>query len=132
MPKFGNIWFNGGYFSSKKIAYTNFYKSIRRVPLGFRIRKQLGKKIIFRCRIGNGYQGSKLGKFYQDKYKYFVPKSINNPEGQHSRDVFSEGMHKWKNELTNEERAVWDKMASKRKGVWGRNLYIKKYMRDNL
>jgi hypothetical protein len=132
MPKFGQIWFNGAPFGDFDISFTDFKKSIKRIPLGFKVRKSIGKKIIFRCRVGNGFIGSVKGKFYQDKYKYFVPSSINNPEGQHSRDVFAAGMHSWKNTLTDEERAVWNHKAKHYKGLFGWNLYLKKYMKDNL
>ena len=132
MPKFGQVWFNGGYFSPKRHVFTDFKKSIRRIPLGFRVRKSIGKKIIFRCRMGTGTGGSIKGKFYQDKYKYFVPSSINNPEGQHSRDVFAAAMHSWKGTLTDEERLYWNNKAKKQKGIFGWNLYLKQYMKDNL
>lgn len=131
MPRFGQIWFNGYYFSDDVPTYTPFKKSIHRVPLGFRVRKQIGHKWIFRVRRGNGIMGSTLGFPHQDKYKYFVPASINNPEGQAARDALKEAVLNWQTVLTTEQKAAYNKRAQKPREMSGYNLYIQEYIRAN-
>lgn len=131
MPKYSNSWFAGGIYGSKKIAFTNFYNSVRRIPLGMKVRKSIGKKIIFRCRRGNGFIGSIKGKFYQDKYKYFVPQSINNPEGQAARDALRQAVYNWKNVLTAEQKAAYNKKGAARGNLQGYSVYVGEYIKAN-
>jgi len=128
MPRFGQAWFNGGYFGDKVLAYTPFKGSIKRIPLGFKIRRDFGKQIIFRVMTGNGYYGTKEGEKIQQKYKYFVPSSINNPEGAASRAKFAAAVASWQG-MTNEQKANYNLRASYKNALSGYNLYIKEYMR---
>jgi hypothetical protein len=84
----------------------------------------------YRVRRGNGFYNTKIGTKYQDKYKWFVPKSINNPESQFARDAFKTAVSNWKNVLTEQEKNEWNKIG-KRKNNMGRNLYISDYMKKN-
>ena len=132
MPKFGKIWFNGYYFGDDVPAKGYFGKSIRRIPLGTFVRKQLGKRVIFQTVRGNGYYGSVQGKEYQTIKKYFVPSSINNAEGQHARDVFTAAIAAWQG-LAAATKIWWNNEVKRLRLVMsGYNLYIRTYMKDNL
>jgi len=102
------------------------------IPLGFAIRKQIGKAYIYRVRRGNGYYDSVAGKLYQDKMIYFVPSSINNAEGEPSRIVFAAAVLNWKTVLTEEQKTEYNKRASKGMHMSGYNLYIREHMRANI
>lgn len=86
---------------------------------------------IFRIRRGNGHQGSKIGERYQDKYNYFIPTSINNPQGQAARDALTTAVSNWKNVLTAAEKAKYNKIATRRGGLTGFNLYVGEYIKAN-
>lgn len=130
MPKFGKAWFGSGPFGEKRIYPWDFKRTYRGVPLGFSIQRSINKEVTFRVRRGNGYYGSPLGKQIQDKYKYTVPSSINNPQGQRARDLLAEAVANWKtlDEATKQE---YNKRASKMGGLSGYNLYIREYIREN-
>ena len=132
MPKFGRTWFNGGPFGADELSYTAFNKSIRRIPLGMTVRKQIGKKLIFRCRRGNGHAGSIAGKHYQDKYKYFVPSSINNEEGQPARNALAQAVLNWQTIITQDQKKEYNRRAGKLKAMSGYNLYISEYIKGAL
>ena len=132
MPRFGQTWFNGYYFGEDVPVWTRFKTSIRRIPLGTGIRKQLGKEIIFRVRRGNGVGGSVYGKLYQDKYKYFVPSSINNAEGQPARNALIAAVSNWKNVLTTEQKEEYNQRATESMRMSGYNLYVREYIKANI
>jgi len=98
------------------------------VIAGIEVRKQIGHKWIYRVRPGNGHAGTKKGKTYQDRYKYFVPSTINHPNGDTSRTYFAAAVQAWKN-LTQEEQEVWKKLEASHKMVPGRYLFIGDYMK---
>jgi len=129
MPKFGQMWFNGYYFGDDTPSYTTFKKSIKRVPLGFKIRKQLEKKIIFRVRPGDGFFGSTTGKPSQQKYEYFVPSSIDNTEGGPYRVQLKAAIDHWQNVITDEEKAEYNLRASRGMHMSGYNLFIREAMK---
>ena len=128
MPKFGQVWFGGGPFGDHDLVFCPFDKSIRRIPLGFGVRKRFGTSVIFRIRRGNGYADAILGRKYQDKYKYFVPSSINNAQGQTARDALTTSVSNWKTILTDSEKAEYNKRAMKKGGLSGYNLYVGEYV----
>jgi len=102
------------------------------IPVGILIQRDIGKTWIFRIRRGNGYYGSKKGETIQDRFAYFVPDSINNAQGQHARDVFTAAIAAWQG-LSAAIKKWWDTKAKRlRLNMSGYNLYIKKYMKDNL
>ena len=101
------------------------------IPLGVRVRGQIGKDIIFRVRRGNGHQGAKLGKVYQDRYDYFVPSSINNVESAAIRTLLATAVSNWQNVLTPEQKQVYNKRATKGLRMSGYNLYIREYININ-
>ena len=132
MPKFAQCWFNGGPFTNTKLVFSPFDRSMARVPLGFTVRKQLRHEVIFRVRRGNGFVGAVIGKQYQDKYKYFVPSSINNIQGQPARDALTTAVSNWKNVLTDSEKAEYNKRAMIKGGLSGYNIYIGEYIKANI
>ena len=82
-------------------------------------------------RPGNGHAGAIAGVVYQDKYKYVVPDSINNTEGQDARDALTAGVAAWKS-LDQENKNIYNTRADKIKGLSGYNLYIKEYILVNI
>ena len=132
MPKFGQDLFNGARFGKYDKQIYNTKVTIRGVPLGFSIRKQFKKQIIFRVRPGNGHHGATLGVRYQDKYKYFVPSTINHPNGQPARNALIQAMTNWYNLLTDEQRADYNKRAARNNLPFGYNLYVKDFIKANV
>jgi len=130
--KFGQIRFGIEYFGKGRARRIDYKRSYLGVPLGLGVRKQLGRKIIFRIRRGNGYFGSKLGVRYQDKYRYVVPSSINNPQGQTARDKLKQAVYNWKNVLTEEEKKRYNERATKNYNMSGYNLYIREYIKGEV
>lgn len=88
----------------------------------------IGDKI-FRVRRGNGFYDAVLGLFYQDQYAYFVPISINNPEGEPMRRMYTAAWHKWKYDLTNSEKKAYNKRAHKGLRMSGYNLFMREAMK---
>ena len=145
MPKFGQAWFAGELFGDGKLAPSNYKNSVHRVPLGFAVRKvfrckdwrklhgpkDTSKAIIFRVRTGNGYMGAVYGERYQDKYRYFVPSSINSPQGAAARASLAAAVHNWKNILDEATKAAYHKAAVKRGKMSGYNLYVGAYIKEN-
>lgn len=101
------------------------------IPLGIQVQKQLGKEVIYRLRHGNGFFGAQIGITYQDKYDYFVPSSITNAEGQHSRDVFSAAIAAWQ-ALPEEIKDLWRAKERYSLPRIGYNLFVSDYMKRNL
>lgn len=129
MPKFGQVHFGKNYFGDSPYPTENWKRSIANIPLGIRVKRQHRKKVIFRVRRGNGHAGAVAGVAYQDKYKYVVPSSINNPEGEPARANYRAAVDYWKNILTTDERSAYDKKASNIKGLSGYCLFIKEALK---
>ena len=110
----------------------------QRTAVGIFIRRTIGKGLrntgtptlpirTFRVRPGNGYYGTKLNELIQDQYDYFVPSSINNPEGQDARDDFAAAVAAWK-ALPDTDKINLDSETSRRNlHMSGYNLYIRKW-----
>lgn len=132
MPKFGRMWFNGYCFGENVPVYGYFGKSIKRIPLGLRVRGQLAHKVIFQMVRGNGLYGSVLGKAYQTIKKYFVPSSINNVQGEPYRAQMRAAVHKWQADLTTEQKEEYTKRANKGLKMSGYNLFIREAMKGEV
>lgn len=128
----GSFWMNGGYCSGKPLAPGRPRQSIARIPLGVIVRKQIGKHVIFRFRKGNGVAGSSNDLHYQDKYKYFVPSSINNEKGLAARVACKEAVNNWKTVLTDEQKAEWNRKAFAHYPLSGYNLYLGGYVKSRV
>jgi len=96
MPLFKKIHFAEGPFGDFHLPKINYKVAYRRKELGTQVRKQLNKEIIYRVRPGNGHAGAIAGVVYQDKYKYVVPTSINNPESDPNRIQLAAAVDYWK------------------------------------
>lgn len=101
------------------------------IILGIAIRGSINNEKTFRVRRGNGYYNSIAGVEYQDQYIYFVPSSINNPEGQDARDALTAAVSNWQG-LTDAQKKIYNNRAS-RGGLRmpGYNLYIREYILAN-
>jgi len=130
VPKFGQAQFGNTRFGEHRTCREEQRRMYRGVPLGYGIRRTINKEITFRIRRGNGYYGSPAGVQLQDKYKYTVPSSINNSQGQRARDLLAEAVANWKtlDEATKKEYNI---RAGKIGKMSGYNLYIREYIREN-
>jgi len=99
------------------------------VILGAAIRRSIAKDRTFRVRQGNGYYESLLGETYQDQYDYFVPSSINNTESEPYRRQWIAAIHKWKYDLTDNEKEAYNKRTLKGLRMSGYNLFIREAMK---
>lgn len=106
-------------------------RAFGRTVLGICVRGQIGKNRIFRARRGNGYYGSILGELYHERYGYFVPSSINNPEGQAARDALAQAVFNWKNVLDEATKNEYNREATKRGQMSGFNKYVGAYVKAN-
>lgn len=88
------------------------------------------KAIIFRCRRGNGHQGSIKGQMIQDQYAYFIPSSINNAPGQPARDAFAQAVYNWRFVLSDSQKIAYNNRAAPNH-LFGYNLYISEYVKNN-
>ena len=115
----------------------NINKIFGNVPIGFLIQKTIkGNGVtttskIFRIRRGNGYYGSETGKLYQDQYDYFIPTSITNAEGQHSREILTAAVAEWQS-ISEPEKKEWRIKAWKHAPLSGYNLFVREYMIENI
>jgi hypothetical protein len=125
MAKFGQGKFGQTLFGLSKAPDA---ESIGGVWLGFGIRKQFAKTWIFQVCPGNGYFGTVLGRLYQKKYAYFVPSTINNPQGQAARDALAVAVSNWKTVLTPTEKNEYNERAAHGERMSGYNLYVKEYV----
>jgi len=107
-------------------------RTYKGIPLGVRVRGQIGKDIIFRVRRGSGHQGSNLGEVYQDRYDYFVPSSINNSESAPYRTHWAAAVDYWKNILTDDQKQVYNKKAVKGFRMSGYNLFMRAAMKGEI
>ncbi len=116
------------------MAKPGFYanRSINGIVLGVNVRKQFNKQYIFRTRRGNGSYGSVDGKIYHDKMAYFVPLSIDNAAGEPSRRQWIAAVDKWKYDLTAEEKADYNLLASKGLHMSGYNLFMRRAMKGEI
>ncbi len=106
-------------------------KCIGRIPLGMAVRGSWGKNRTFRVRRGNGYYGAIEGKLYQDRFRYVVPSSINNANGQPARDAMIQANYNWYNVLTQAQRDNYNRIAKNGLSMSGRNKYIGEYIKQN-
>lgn len=132
MPKFGWCRFAEDKFG-KHVRYHNLkFRMLSGVPLGTEIRRTIRKlkddttgAVTYRVRRGNGSYGSVAGKRYQDKYKYFVPGSINNPEGAAYRTLLTNAVDYWKNTLSGAQKKEYNRRATHGLKMSGYNLFVR-------
>ncbi len=107
-------------------------RSVDGIPLGFEVRKQFGHRYIFRVQRGNGFYNSTLGQKYQHKMAYYVPLSINNVESQPYRQQLIAAVHKWKNDLTANEKEAYNLLVGKGLHMSGYNLFMREAMKGEV
>ena len=132
MPKFGQCTFNEDYFGTGRLPKTFRKQSIHGIPLGLEVRRSIGKAVTFRVRRGNGNYGSIAGHRYQDKYGYFVPGSINNPESQPYRQQWIAAVHKWKYDSSTTQKKVYNTLAHRNLQMSGFNLFMRRAMKGEI
>jgi len=96
---------------------------------GIEVRKQIGHKWIYRVRRGNGHAGSIAKALYQDRFKYFVPSSINNVESQPWRVMFRAAVDYWRNILTPSEKEEYTRKGNRAGAIPGRNQFIREALK---
>lgn len=131
MGAYDTFFYDDDFYDTPTIPPKIYKRTFLRIPLGLCVRKKLKGKFIFRIRPGNGYHGAQLGIVYHDKYFYFVPSSINNPQGQPARNAFIQAQYNWKNVLTDEQKADYNKKAKRTMRHSGRNIYVGEYISAN-
>ncbi len=99
------------------------------IIIGIAIRGSIGNTRTFRFRRGNGHYNAKRGSQYQDQYAYFVPSSINNVESQPYRMQWKAAVHKWRYDLTAEEKKVYKNRANRKRHMSGYNLFMREAMK---
>lgn len=115
----------------------------QRTYVGQWIRRTIGKGALntgpdalpvrtFRVRHGNGFYGSILNEPIQDQYDYFVPwpNAENCPDS--TREKFAAAVTAWQ-ALSDTEKKWWnDEVWRLHLNMPGYNLYIRKYILDEL
>lgn len=99
------------------------------IPAGIAVRKQIAKTYIYRVRTGNNFYGMPLGHPVQDKYDYFVPSSINNPQSEPQRRQWAAAVEKWQTNLTDAEKEAYNIRAHKSLRMSGYNLFMREAMK---
>lgn len=132
MPKFGQVHFGRNYFGDSTPPTANWKRSLANIPLGVRVRRQIGKKVIFRIRRGNGHAGAIAGIAYQDKYKYVVPSNINNAKSTPYRTHWKAAVDYWQNILSSDEKLTYNKRATKGLRMSGYNLFMREAMNGEI
>lgn len=102
------------------------------IPVGIAVRRSIAKTRTFRIRPGNGSYGAIAGQVYQDQYAYFAPTSINNTQSEPYRRQWIAAVHKWRYDLTDDEKKAYNDKAHKRLRMSGYNLFMRKAMKGEI
>lgn len=129
MAKFGQFKFSESQFGTKYSTSRIRNRMLRTLVLGLEIRKDFGKQVIYRVRAGRNFYGVALGYPLQDKYKYVVPSSINNPEGEPWRRQLIAAVHKWKYDLSPAQKKAYNARVTSGMHMSGYNLFIREAMK---
>jgi len=129
MSKFGQFRFAEAQFAEKDVLPEVRNRTFKSIPLGVWVRRSIKKQTTYRVRTGNNNSGVPLGRPIQDKYDYFVPSSINNVEGEPYRRQWIAAVHKWNHDLTDSEKKVYQKRATKGLRMSGYNLFMREAMK---
>ena len=132
MPKFGQAKFAEGQFGMKTLTKEMRNKTYKTLTLGFNVRGSIKDEIIYRVRTGNNKWGAPLGRPIQDKYDYFVPSSINNPQSEPYRVQWKAAVFKWRYDLTAEEKTVYRDRASRKSYLSGYHLFMREAMKGEV
>ena len=115
------------------IDKTPFWRrSYEGVFVGLAIRKSIGRRWTYRRRRQNAIPFVKPGVIVQDKYRYFVPTSVNNVQGEPARVALRAAVRAWKTELTEQEKREWRRKANAKGGTTGYAMFVGHYIRRAL
>ena len=98
-------------------------------PLGLAVRGSIDDTFTYRVRPGHGSYGAERGKVYQDRYTYFVPRSINNPASDPYRAQWKAAVAKWVYGLTPAEKEAYNTRAKKGLRIPGYSLFMREAMK---
>ena len=112
-----------------KTTHNRIYQGI---PLGLAVRGSIDNDRTFRVRRGNGSYTSIAGEVYQDQYAYFVPLSINNVQSEPYRRQWAAAIHKWRYDLSDDEKETYNVRARNQMHMSGYNLFIRLAMKGEI
>lgn len=118
MPKFGTFKFGQAKFGTKPINPFPPNLTYKAIPLGTAVRRQIGKKVIYRVCQG-----------HQFKYAYFIPTNPQTEAQQLWRAVFTTGTAIAKT-LSEEEKDIYRELAKGRPGKTWWSMFMSKYLRE--
>jgi len=101
------------------------------IILGKLIRGSINKDRTFRVRPGNGYLPGDTNDVYQDQYAYFVPASINNPEGAAARTAYTAAVVNWQGFSESVKKVYNARAMARGNKMSGYNLYLGEYISAN-
>ena len=116
MAKFGTSKFGTFKFGTGVVSKFRANICINGIPLGFQVRRQVGKEWIFRVKQGT-----------QEKYPYFVPANPQTPGQQSWRTTFTSGVAAAL-ALTEGEKEVYRKDAYRKKGQTWFTRFMAQYL----
>ena len=102
------------------------------IPVGIVVRKSIGKTLTYRVRRGKGFYNAIAGETYQDRYTYFAPSSITNPESEPYRAQWKAAVSKWQTGLTAAERKSYNVKATHGLQMSGYNLFMRLCMKGEI
>ena len=105
----------------QKNAFQGYIEIQLTSNLFFQARKQIGKQLIFRTYPKTGRQ---------DVYAYVISEDKKTEKQQENRMKFKAAMTAWA-ALSEAERAPYEEQAS-RHALYGKNIYVKRFMKDEL
>lgn len=129
MAKFGQFKFSEAQFGEKDVPSKTRNRMFATTKLGNEVRRDKDRKVIYRVRGGKNFYGTALGYKLQDKYKYVVPSSINNPEGEPGRRQWIAAVHKWKYDLTPAQKEAYNARVTSSMHMYGYNLFMREAMK---
>jgi len=95
----------------------NYYNSFDYIPIGLKVRKQLGKKYIYQIRNGT-----------QVRYDYVVPDNPRTELQQANRWRIRQAVLSWQS-LNDDQKQSYRKLEPFKKPMSGYNYYIQQYIK---
>ena len=97
------------------------------IPVGFHIRRDIGKVWTYRVNRGNGFYGTKLGEMIQLRYPYNVSDPICDHTGIANKNDFADAVTIW-HTFPDVTKKWWDDEVKRlHLCMSGFNLYISRY-----
>ncbi len=102
--------------------------SYQGVIIGVAVRRSIAGTTTYRVRRGNGFYGSLVGEYIQDKFALVVPSSINNIQSEPYRAQWKAAVHHWKYALSTVEKKEYNRRATSGLQMSGYNLFMREAM----